>query len=161
MNIRKWKNYAQRDGQRLKKRTACRLCVVNYHGSVSSAVPPRPGRALLCASAGASAGPESRGEEADPAWAARPGPPRMPSETEARSTMARTGAERSWSRHTGLRAAESEKKDHRGSDRLTFTNLNMLHRWGGRVKRKRRKNSCTHSAWWRQVVFVLFASCAS
>lgn len=81
------------------------LCV-----KIRPAIPSQQGCALLCASAEASAERASHDGEADPVSAALTGPPRMLSGIEARSTMARTGVERSWSRHTDLIAAKSDER---------------------------------------------------
>lgn len=69
---------------------------------------------LPCASVEASVEPVSRGGEADPAWAALTGPPRMPNGTVATSRMAQRGVERNWSHHTGLKAAKSDKRNLEG-----------------------------------------------
>lgn len=80
--------------------------LTHYHTWLHRPNPPsQQAGALPCASGGAWAGRVSRDEEAGPVWAAPTGAPRTPRATEARSTTARTEAERSWSRHTGLRAA--------------------------------------------------------
>lgn len=67
--------------------------------------PSQQAGAPPCASGGAWAERASRDGEAGPAWAAPTGAPRTQRATEVRSKMARTEAETSWSRHTGLRAA--------------------------------------------------------
>lgn len=99
--MRRTENSAQGDTQTLTHHVTHRCTGQNPPSQQAGAIP--------CASGGAWVGRASRDEEAGPAWAAPTGAPRTPRATEARSTTARTEAETSWSRHTGLRISVSGK----------------------------------------------------